>query len=176
MIVIPTFPNISIVTIARNKSHYPVASVNPPMLSIQSYPNDLFRLSEVPLLGEQSNPQTKRYLHEKRKISIRIDGFKPPLTKLLVKNSVTQWHSKYSRLTADHTFNHLQFRTTLPQVQILSPRTSHKNNPNNLLLGELFGLSILFEYPNFSSMKGRTPIPQIYALVSVCLLDTRSFT
>jgi hypothetical protein len=29
----------------------------------------------------------------------------------------------------------------------------HENNPNILLLGESFGLFVLFEYPNFNSKK-----------------------
>ena len=44
------------------------------------------------------------------------------------------------------------FGTKRPEVQILSLRP-HENNPNILLLGEAFGLFVLFEYPNFNSKK-----------------------
>ena len=36
------------------------------------------------------------------------------------------------------------------EVDLLRP---HENNPNILLLGESFGLFVLFEYPNFNSKK-----------------------
>ena len=36
--------------------------------------------------------------------------------------------------------------------RVLSLRP-HENNPNILLLGEAFGLFVLFEYPNFNSKK-----------------------
>ena len=35
----------------------------------------------------------------------------------------------------------------------LPPLRPHDNNPNILLLGEAFGLFVLFEYPNFNSKK-----------------------
>ncbi len=38
------------------------------------------------------------------------------------------------------------------KLRILSLRP-HENNPNILLLGEAFGLFVLFEYPNFNSKK-----------------------
>ena len=44
------------------------------------------------------------------------------------------------------------FGTSMPQIRILSLRP-HENNPNILLLGEAFGLFVLFEYPNFNSKK-----------------------
>ena len=44
------------------------------------------------------------------------------------------------------------FGTSMPQVRTLSLRP-HENNPNILLLGEAFGLFVLFEYPNFNSKK-----------------------
>ena len=37
----------------------------------------------------------------------------------------------------------------MPQVRVLSLRP-HENNPNILLLGESFGLFVLFEHPNFN--------------------------
>ena len=42
------------------------------------------------------------------------------------------------------------FGPSMPQVRTLSLRP-HENNPNILLLGEAFGLFVLFEYPNFNS-------------------------
>ena len=45
-----------------------------------------------------------------------------------------------------------EFGTSMPQVRILSLRP-HENNPNILLLGESFGLFVLFEYPNFNSKR-----------------------
>ena len=44
------------------------------------------------------------------------------------------------------------FGSKMLQVRVLSLRP-HENNPNILLLGEAFGLFVLFEYPNFNSKK-----------------------
>ena len=41
-------------------------------------------------------------------------------------------------------------KKSLVRIQSLRP---HENNPNILLLGEAFGLFVLFEYPNFNSKK-----------------------
>ena len=46
----------------------------------------------------------------------------------------------------------LAFGSKFKQVRLLSSRP-HENNPNILLLGEAFGLFVLFEYPNFNSKK-----------------------
>lgn len=46
-------------------------------------------------------------------------------------------------------------RIPLPKTEryLYWVRVAHENNPNILLLGEAFGLFVLFDYPNFNSKK-----------------------
>ena len=62
----------------------------------------------------------------------------------------TKKHQKVNK-SSQKTMAYL-FGSKRPWVRIPSLRP-HENNPNILLLGEAFGLFVLFEYPNFNSKK-----------------------
>ena len=45
------------------------------------------------------------------------------------------------------------------QVQVLSP-APNKNNPNLLPIGETFGFSLYFDYPNFNTKIKKTEVKE----------------
>ena len=54
----------------------------------------------------------------------------------------------YGRLDAE-----LRSAEFIRACSAVPPLRPHENNPDILLLGEAFGLFVLFEYPNFNSKK-----------------------